>query len=155
MKCQYLKGPWALLGLYFIHILNLCLLWRTLKTPSVGFDATLPCPWQVHREASPNIVLFFSLYFPMIFKHKIMLLGWLLNFPKKPTHSGPLWIPEILFCSTQEWEYCSTKGLCSRPPPGSSARILSQIYSFLTLKTFSPDSPLQTKVRFPACSSSK
>lgn len=127
---------------------------KNFKDPfcSLWCHVALPLA-SAQRGKSKGTVLFFSLYFPLVFKHKIMLLGWLLKVPKKPTHSGPLWVPEILFCSTQGWDYCNTKGLCSRPPPGSSARILSQIYSLLTLKTFSPDSPLQTKVRFPACSS--
>lgn len=100
------------------------------------------------RGRSKGTVLFFSLYFPLVFKQNYVT--WLtIKSPLKTYPLRPSSGPGDSVCSTQGWEYCSTKGLCSRLLPGSSGS--SDLFTFNT-KDF-PDSPLQTNVRFPACSS--
>lgn len=108
-------------------------------TPSTGCDAFGPAPGECRkRQVLGYSFILQSLYSPLVFQTwNCMLHNSLLKTFKNPTISDPLWMPEILFCSSQGWEHYSTKGLGSRPLPGSWAKIRSHIYSFSTVKPFS------------------
>lgn len=81
----------------------------------------------VERHKCKGTVLFFRVYIvPLFSKYEIILHSLLLKTSKNPTLSDPLWVPEILSCSTKGEKTAALKISFQEPrmaaEPGSEVR---------------------------------